>query len=251
VRRPALTALGGLGSIVLLGLACATSAPPVSPAPAAVGSPLATRSSSVADPFELAARRLRARAEAHEPATTATMQRLAEAAGGHLHKLEYRLKTVASAARKLRKRAVEAGTPAGEAALDDMLRYTLVVEDRPAGHHLATIRAVLGRLEAEGHRPVRLKNYWPRGDNYSGVNGVLEAPDGLRWELQFHTPASIEVQAATRADYERLRALSTPIEARRGLFRRMAEAWAAVPIPTGLLEPGALPAGQLVEIPPP
>lgn len=248
-----LTTLGGLVSIVLLALACATTAPPASTAPVSaprVPAP-ATRSASVADGFEQAARRLRARAEAREPATTATMQRLAEVAGGHLHKLEHRLKTVASAARKLRKRAAEQGALAGEAALDDMLRYTLVVEDRPAGHHLATIRAVLARLEAEGHRAVRLKNYWPRGDNYSGVNGVLEAPGGLRWELQFHTPASIAVQAATRTDYERLRARATPLETRRAVFRRMAEAWEAVPIPAGLLEPGALPAGRLVEIPPP
>ena len=70
----------------------------------------------------------------------------------------------------------------------------------------------LQQLEQFGYSVVRLKNYWPRNDNYSGVNGVLTTPEGIEWELQFHTSASLNTQDATHAWYEEFRRANTPIE---------------------------------------
>ena len=69
---------------------------------------------------------------------------------------------------------------------------------------------------------------------------MFEAPNGLLWELQFHTPDSIRVQAQTRAMYEELRRVETAQARKEELFDAMTAAWNEVPIPKGILVPGAL-----------
>lgn len=132
--------------------------------------------------------------------------------------------------------------------LDDLLRYTLRVEDEPAGRHAEAIRQVLTALRQRGHRVERLKNYWPDGDNYSGINTVLRSADGTPWELQFHTAASLGAAKQTRAWYEELRSADTPLPRKQQLFDMMTEVWDAVPVPAGILQPGALgPHEQILE----
>src|SRR5690606_2590316 len=92
----------------------------------------------------------------------------------------------------------------------------------------------------EGHEVLEVKNYWPRGDNYSGVNSVLRAPTGLPWELQFHTPASAREQRRGHPLYEELRLPETPVARKRELFRALAAPWEEIDIPEGVLEAGSL-----------
>ncbi|MBW2526205.1 MAG: hypothetical protein JRI23_18640 [Deltaproteobacteria bacterium] len=192
-----------------------------------------------------------AKAAAAEPGVTALLQRLASEVRGELHKLEYRLKKKPSAMRKVKARlARQPGLSPRQVVLDDCLRYTLKVADEPAGHHVDVILRVLEALRAEGHAVVRLKNYWPDDDNYSGVNTVLRASNGLVWELQFHTPQSIETAAKTRDWYEELRRVDTPVERKRELFQLMTEEWNRVSIPKGILVPEALgPQDEIIERP--
>lgn len=97
-----------------------------------------------------------------------------------------------------------------------------------------------------------LKNYWPRGDNYSGVNCVLRTRRGFPWELQFHTPGSLRTQKATRAQYEELRRRSTPRTRKQALFDAMAALWERVPLPQRILEPQALhPRARIIRLPRP
>ena len=180
-------------------------------------------------------------AAAAEPAVTAALVRLAQGAGGELVKLEHRLKTEASAVRKVRLQLHE--TPSAhpeDVTLQDMLRYTMALPDTPPGNYVRAVHEVLAVLEAEGHEVVTIKNYWPTGDNYSGVNSVLKTQDGLPWELQFHTPESLKVQADTRDEYEELRQEGTPEARKRALFDAMTAAWDEVPLPVGVLEQGNL-----------
>ena len=184
---------------------------------------------------------LMAKAAAVEPTVTTLLQRHATEVGGELIKLKYRLKTKGSATRKVRARMAEDPKLAPrQVVLDDCLRYTLQVADEPAGHHVEVIRRVLKALASEGHEVVRLKNYWPDDDNYSGVNSILRANNGLLWELQFHTPESIAAAATTRDWYEELRCVDTKLDRKRELFDKMTSEWNRVPIPQGILEPGAL-----------
>lgn len=229
-----------LSGVLVLVLGCA-SAPSQTVAP--VPSASATPSASVAevDPVEARANELVARATALEPTVTPEVKRLAAKVDGEMVKLEYRLKTAESTARKLRlELEAQPDLDLPTVTLGDSLRYTMVVNDTPAGHYVAAVHDTLEALEGLGHAVEKVKNYWPRDDNYSGINTVLHAPDGLPWELQFHTPSSLQVQADTRAQYEELRLQATPLERKRELFERMTEAWNVVPLPEGILEPSAL-----------
>ncbi len=193
------------------------------------------------DPVEARAAELAAHAAAWEPRVTPLIVDLAKRLGGSTYKLEYRLKAADSILRKLRLRLTEDPTrQLSDVVIDDTLRYTLRFEDEPAGHHVAAIKQSLAALAAEGHQVARLKNYWPADDNYSGVNCVLRAPDGLLWELQFHTSRSLEAAAHTRAWYEELRRTDCARPRKQELFDLMTQEWNKVPIPAGILEPDAL-----------
>lgn len=204
--------------------------------------PTAQRPST--DERELTAQvsKLRSAAALHEGTVTPLLQRVAKAHGGSLYGLEHRKKTTRSITRKLRLiRSKKRPTPAfANIVLNDTLRYTMVVADQPPGRYVNAIRVTLAELARQGHEPLVLKNYWPPGDNYSGVNCVLTTREGFHWELQFHTPSSLRTQKATRAQYEELRRRATPRPRKQALFDAMAGLWERVPLPRRILEPGAL-----------
>lgn len=178
---------------------------------------------------------------------------MAASAGGRLAGFEHRLKERDSILRKMRRLQEEHPDRApAEIILDDALRYTLEIADSPPGHHAASIRAALTRLERAGHHVREVKNYWPRGDNYSGVNTVLVSPGGLPWELQFHTPESFRIKSRDHALYEELRADDTTPARRREIYAEMAAPWDHVPVPAHVLEPGALhPSERIIQRQPP
>jgi hypothetical protein len=139
--------------------------------------------------------------------------------------------------RKIRSRvAADPELTVEEPDIVDALRYTVILDDEPPGSYVIATRRLLAALEDEGHRVVRVKNYWPRGDNYSGVNTIMQA-GGLEWELQFHTTDSYRIQRETRALYEELRLEATPPDRKRELFDIMTTAWDAAAVPADVLEP--------------
>ncbi len=182
-----------------------------------------------------------AEARAVEPSVTALLTEITDRRGGDLAGREHRFKTRASLERKIA--GMLRDDPAlapDEMVIDDALRYTVRVEDEPAGHHVRVIREVLAALVGRGHRVLEVKNYWPGGDSYSGVNSILRAPGGLLFELQFHTAASFAVKSQTHARYEAYRRPETSAAEKRRLFAEMAAPWFSVPIPAGILRDGAL-----------
>lgn len=212
----------------LLVVGCATTAPPSELA--------AVEDAATESRLEQRATQLMSMAAAAEPAVTKRLVALAEQADAELFKLEFRLKTKSSLLRKMRKEVgKKPGVDIATMDVGDTLRYTMKIPDSPPGHHVETTNAVLDRLEDDGHRVTRVKNYWPRGDNYSGINCNLLTPDGLRWELQFQTPESIDNNKHTRSMYEELREVSTPVERKRELFDAMAETWDGIDIPKDVL----------------
>jgi len=184
---------------------------------------------------------LMARARALEPDVSAMLSQVASDVGGRLAGFEHRLKTRASLLRKMRKMMQdEAGMSPSDLHINDSLRYTIEVDDVPPGRHVEAIRTALARLEVAGHRVARVKNYWPPGDNYSGVNSVIIAPEGLAWELQFHTADSFRIKMRDYHLYEELREVKTPAARKRQLYDELAAPWESVPIPRHVLDPKAL-----------
>jgi len=236
--RNAISAVAKLLIFILAG--CPPAETPVGPA----GSATAAMSAIAASPEQGLGERADvfvARAAQLEVVMTPMLIQLSKRFDGEMYKLEYRLKTRKSTLRKLNKMHSEKpSTPIGELSIDDSLRYTMKLADEPRGRYLEAVKAVVVHLEGEGYGIVKIKNYWPDGDNYSGINSVLRDPRGLEWELQFHTPRSIEAQLATRPQYEELRKVDTPIERKRELFDAMTQIWDEVPLPEGILVPEAI-----------
>jgi hypothetical protein len=94
------------------------------------------------------------------------------------------------------------------------------------------------RLKAEGFELVKLKNLWT-DDQYKGINSQWRRPEtGLRFEMQFHTPESLEAKELTHKAYERLRGKDTSRDERGELetFQRQVNALLVTPPGTAEIE---------------
>lgn len=61
-------------------------------------------------------------------------------------------------------------------------------------------------LEQRGYTMFYSKNHWPTDPEYKGINTRWRTPDGVRFEVQFHTPESFHAkQELTHKAYERIR----------------------------------------------
>jgi hypothetical protein len=94
----------------------------------------------------------------------------------------------------------------------DAVRYTFIY-----GHdgYADGVQADVERLKAAGFEEVKLKNLWS-SRQYKGINTQWRRPEtGLRFEVQFHTPESLQAKELTHGAYERLRRPeneTTPVE---------------------------------------
>ena len=99
---------------------------------------------------------------------------------------------------------VETHLPARKAIekVPDAVRFTLTYS---AERYSNGVLADIDRLKAEGFEPIKIKNLW-NADQYKGINSQWRRPEtGLRFEMQFHTPESLEAKELTHEAYERLR----------------------------------------------
>ena len=93
----------------------------------------------------------------------------------------------------------------------DAVRFTLTygMEGYAEG-----VRADVDRLKGDGFELVRLKNLWS-GDQYKGINSQwCRSETGMRFEVQFHTPESLEAKSLTHKAYERIRGSASAAEQR-------------------------------------
>ena len=88
----------------------------------------------------------------------------------------------------------------------DPVRFTFTYSpDRYADGVLADVE----RLKEIGLEEVKLKNLWSDAQ-YKGINSQWRLREtGLRIEVQFHTPASLEAKELTHKAYERIRSTDT------------------------------------------
>jgi len=93
----------------------------------------------------------------------------------------------------------------------DSVRFTFTYS--PQRYAEGTLSDV-ERLKAEGFELIKLKNLWAE-DQYKGINSQWRRPEtGLRFEVQFHTPESLEAKELTHGAYERIRSPASPEERR-------------------------------------
>lgn len=127
-------------------------------------------------------------------------------AGGDMAGFENRLKTRESLQKKIGlyiKEDAEEGktTTAAEAAekVWDAVRYTVRLNP---DEYWAGVRRVADDLIAKGNVPVRgkWKDTWDN-PTYKGLNTNWTAPNGTKFELQFHTPQSFATKEANHGEY--------------------------------------------------
>ena len=156
---------------------------------------------------------LRARAAALEPEITGKISSMVSDRGGTMEGLEQRLKTTDSLARKIDAdaEAEYGGNRAAAAAnISDSVRYTAVIGD---AQYTDGARTIVRDLEADGYA-VRAKNFWQKGDDYSGIN-IKATKDGVTVELQLHTPTSLDIKEGRSTKGTPVRSLHDSYEVMR------------------------------------
>jgi hypothetical protein len=173
-----------------------------------------------------------------EPGTTAAIVSAVEAYGGQMDGLSHRVKTVDSIISKIGRRALQRknGLDDARAGVGDALRYSAII---PSESYASGINAVVDGLRQRGYDVPQIESMWQPGNPYRAIHADVVTPDGIRVELQFHTPESI----ATKHDYHRFydiaREPSVDPQARYDAWQTMMDAWDKVPDPPNIADIGS------------
>lgn len=172
------------------------------------------------------------KARKHEKQTTQMLKSL-ENESMKLEGLDYRLKSKSSLERKFLSDALKMDCLPKEAykGINDVLRYTYVVDEKQFYNCFAEIRSA---LEEKGYNFIKVKNSLKsKGVMYRGVNTVVEMPDGYLFELQFHTSDSLKFKEIVHKLYEEYRQLKSTSKRAKILEKQMIEISNQVATPTG------------------
>ena len=183
------------------------------------------------------ARKISSDAKKHEASITRDVSDAAKATRGKLHGMEHKLKTYASIKRKIETDAEEKRTTISKAARDlkDANRYTLLSDNDSFVSDYETFKQ---NLIDKGYKEVRCRNYFEDYRlgkvKHKAVQSVFETPDGYRFEMQFHTPASQRAKDKKVPIYEERRKPGLSYERQLELERQMDLLAANVPVPNGV-----------------
>jgi hypothetical protein len=119
------------------------------------------------------------------------------------------------------------------ALVKDCIRYTFQYKD---DRYTEGVYADCQRLDQWGFERVDRRSTWDSED-YRGINSRWRVPgSGQVFEVQFHTPASLDAKEETHAAYEKLRDPATPKEEQDQLAKYQRKVNSRVPVPPGATE---------------
>lgn len=140
-------------------------------------------------------------AMSHEPEITEMIQGLVDEQGMGTEGIEYRLKGWDSFIRKVK---TETKTDPNY-EVKDLIRYTLTASPEELTQKALT---TMKRMEEAGYKTTIVKNTWDAPNaSYRGINTTVESPDGVKFEMQYHTPESYAMKDHTHKLYEEQRVL--------------------------------------------
>jgi hypothetical protein len=185
------------------------------------------------DPAQNLASQLFARAKKAEPGITGIISRVASENNVTLKGLEFRLKTKDSLARKI---ASEYRDNAGAISykiigekIGDSVRYTYVIDE---SRYSSSVMKISEDLKARGLSPYdnKFRNYWSN-PTYKGINSNWISQDGQLFEIQFHTPQSLQVkEEKSHKIYEKQRVETDPLKI-KAYSEQIEEIWRDVSTP--------------------
>lgn len=136
-----------------------------------------------------------------EPLITSSVKDVAENCGLETYGLKNRIKGKESYLRKIR---AEYKPDGNKYEVKDIVRYTLGTDD--AGALVKGMENAIDELSKLGYNTIAVKNSWEDPLNpYKGINTTVIAPNGQKFEIQYHTKASFEVKEKMHALYEKQR----------------------------------------------
>ena len=181
------------------------------------------------------------KARASEPAITMDMLEIADELETSMDGLEYSVKTASSVKSKIERKtdkAIKAGIrPKTDTEYvqetGDLIRYTQIVEhDRMAEAAKKTIQL----LADKGYNVERVDNkYLNREGRYKAVHLDIASSQGIRFEMQIHSPETLAANKATHAMYEEWRRPDTPQPRKEQLFREIKAVYDALPVPKDIM----------------
>lgn len=160
---------------------------------------------------------LRNKAIEVEPAITRDLQGAVSTGSGKLVGLDYKIKSKESLARKLQTKANAEKSSVQQSArqVTDVLRYTQVSD---AKAFVDDYKKTVAMLKNKGYNQIEVKNtFIGSNEPYRGVNTLMQSKDGYIFELQYHTPESLEMKEKNHSLYEEAR-LDTTSKARKDLL---------------------------------
>jgi len=176
------------------------------------------------------ARTVRERAVAAEPAITKLVQAVADQSGARLEGLSQRIKSTDSLSRKIDQDAekeFQGNRNKAAEEISDANRYTISVNDND---YADTLKSTVSAFEETGWK-VRVKNFWQSGDPYDGVNLKAER-DGIRVEVQVHTPKSYQIKEKALHDVYEVYRKSKDDSVRESTWNKMVGIAKRVPRPS-------------------
>lgn len=137
----------------------------------------------------------------NEPAITNHIKDMAKELDLEVSGIEYRIKEKDSYLRKIRSKYDPVGN---EYEIKDIIRYTYT------GDSTKIASKTLGSIELNqnmGYNTIEVKNSWiDKMNPYNGINTTIQAPNGQKFELQYHTPESFTLKNGKMHDlYEKQR----------------------------------------------
>jgi hypothetical protein len=110
------------------------------------------------------------------------------------------------------------------------LSYTFLFDDE---HYSEGAWQAQQVLQAQGYRLEARRNTWDRAQDKRILTVWLDPAHGLPFQVQFHTPASLEAQELARTSAQLISDPRIPPGAAASLTADLASAWAALPTPPG------------------
>ena len=86
------------------------------------------------------------------------------------------------------------------------MRYTLGTDNPKV--FVERMSQAIDSFSRMGYNTVVVKNTWIDSKNpYKGINTVVAAPNGLKFEVQYHTKESFEIKEKMHGPYEKTRVM--------------------------------------------
>ena len=172
-----------------------------------------------------------------EPKITKDVKSVIKRSGAKIYGLQNRLKTKESLERKIKTDSKEKDVSLNKSAKDikDAVRYTAVLDD---DNFVDGYNFIKESLEEKGYTETRCRNYFDlyrQGKaKHKQLTAVYENSDGDQFELQFHTPSSINVKEKKTALYEEARNPNISKRRKNELTKQMDELAKQIKDPRGV-----------------